>query len=50
MEDILGTQHGFTDKEIRDALWEYYFDVDQTVSWLLGWEVCYQSEEFLALT
>ncbi len=25
---------GFSDQEIRDSLWHYYYDVDKTVSWL----------------
>jgi len=25
-----------SDKSIKDALWEYYFDVEQTIQWALG--------------
>lgn len=25
-----------TDQEIRDALWNYFFDVDKSTSWLLS--------------
>jgi hypothetical protein len=31
----LGDIPGITDREIRESLWEYYFDVEQTVPWLL---------------
>ena len=33
---LLGDNHGIQESEIRDTLWYYYFDVEQTVSWLLG--------------
>jgi hypothetical protein len=33
---LLGDEHEIKDAEIRDTLWYYYFDVQQTVSWLLG--------------
>ena len=35
---ILGDQEqsGFTDQAIKDALWEFFFDVDKSVIWLSG--------------
>jgi elongation factor 1 alpha-like protein len=27
---------GISDKEIDDASWEYYFDLDQTMDYILG--------------
>ncbi|KIJ56595.1 hypothetical protein M422DRAFT_22749 [Sphaerobolus stellatus SS14] len=37
VRSIVGSESssGISDKEIRDATWEYYFDVDKTVDWLL---------------
>ena len=32
--EILG--NGFTDKEIEDSLWYYYYDVEKTVNYLLS--------------
>ena len=34
---------GITDKEIDDASWEYYFDLDQTMDHILGLHVAYES-------
>lgn len=34
---------GITDKEIDDASWEYYFDLDQTMDHILGLPVAYES-------
>jgi hypothetical protein len=36
VRDLLGGQHDIDDIEIEETLWYYYFDVAQTVSWLLG--------------
>ena len=36
VRDLLGDQHDIDDTEIKETLWYYYFDVAQTVSWLLG--------------
>lgn len=33
---VLGDEHEVQESEIRNTLWYYYFDVQQTVSWLLG--------------
>lgn len=33
---LLGDNHEIKESEIRQTLWYYYFDIDQTVSWLLG--------------
>jgi len=29
-------QSGITNKEIDDASWEYYFDLDQTMDYIIG--------------
>ena len=29
-------QSGFTDEYIKDTLYHYYYDVDQTINYLLG--------------
>jgi hypothetical protein len=34
---------GITDKEIDDASWEYYFDLDQTMDHILGLPVAHKS-------
>lgn len=38
VRNILGDQEqsGCTDQAVRDALWEFFFDVDKSVVWLLG--------------
>jgi len=38
VRNILGDQEhsGFSDQAIKDALWEFFFDVDKSVVWLLG--------------
>lgn len=36
VQGVLGPGTPITDREIRDALWDSYFDVDGTVSFLLG--------------
>lgn len=35
---VLGNEDvsGFSDNSIKDALWEYYFDVEKTVAWAFG--------------
>ena len=35
---IIGPEEscGISDVQIKDAAWEYYFDVEKTVEWLLG--------------
>ncbi|CDZ96597.1 ef tu gtp-binding domain protein [Phaffia rhodozyma] len=37
VRSTLGPQEtsGFSDKEIKDSLWYYYFDAEKTISWLL---------------
>lgn len=32
--ELLGSE--FTDKEIQESLWHYYYDVDKTVNYLLS--------------
>jgi elongation factor 1 alpha-like protein len=38
VRNVLGDQgrSGFPDQAIKDALWEFYFDVDKSVVYLLG--------------
>jgi elongation factor 1 alpha-like protein len=38
VREILGDENvsGISDDAIRDALWNLYFDVEQTVHWLIG--------------
>ena len=38
---IIGSEasSGISDVQIKDAAWEYYFDVEKTVEWLLGGNV-----------
>jgi hypothetical protein len=38
VRNVLGDQEhsGFPDQAIKDALWEFFFDVDKSVVWLLG--------------
>lgn len=38
VRNIMGDQEhsGFPDQAVKDALWEFFFDVDKSVVWLLG--------------
>lgn len=36
VRQLLGEQHDIPDKEVRETLWYYYFDLEKTVAWLLG--------------
>ena len=36
VRQILGDTPGINDSEIKETLWYYYFDVEQTISWLLS--------------
>jgi hypothetical protein len=38
VRDVVGPEQesGVSDAAIREALWEYYFDVDQTIEWVFG--------------
>lgn len=36
VQAVLGTDSGISDKSIRDALWDSYFDADGTIAYLLG--------------
>ena len=29
-------QSGLADNKIKDALWEFYFDIDKTIRWCMG--------------
>lgn len=33
---VIGQDVPLTDVEIKEALWYYYFDKDETVNWALG--------------
>ena len=33
---LIGNRHTIEDSEIRETLWYYYFDIQETISWLLG--------------
>ena len=39
---------GITDKEIDDASWEYYFDLDQTMDHILGLPVTYETTSWFS--
>jgi len=32
----LGSRPGLREAEIKETLWYYYFDVDETIAWLAG--------------
>jgi hypothetical protein len=38
VRDVVGPadESGIPDSAIKDALWEYYFDVAQTIDWVYG--------------
>ena len=38
VRNVLGDQEhsGCSDQAIKDALWEFFFDIDKSVVWLLG--------------
>jgi hypothetical protein len=38
VRSVLGDKNasGIDDKQIKDALWDSYFDTEGTISWLLG--------------
>ena len=36
VQAVLGTDSPISDKQIRDALWDSYFDVDGSIAHLLG--------------
>ena len=36
VRQLLGDHHSIPDKEIRETLWYYYFDLEKSVQWLLG--------------
>jgi elongation factor 1 alpha-like protein len=50
VQDLLGPQSETTDKEIRDALWNYYFDVEKASQFLLGKRISSNGCPDLALT
>lgn len=31
---------GISDNDIKDSLWELYFDIEQTIHWALGMFFC----------
>lgn len=36
VQQRLGTRPGLQEAEIKETLWYYYFDVNETVGWLAG--------------
>lgn len=36
VQAVLGSSTPISEKEIKDALWYYYFDEEKTTGWLLG--------------
>lgn len=36
VQAVLGTDSPISDRQIRDALWDSYFDVDGSIAHLLG--------------
>jgi elongation factor 1 alpha-like protein len=38
VQEVIGDERstGLTDQEIRDVLWDNFFDVERTIQWALG--------------
>lgn len=36
VRNIVGEDIGISDTEIKEALWYYYFDREETVNWVFG--------------
>ena len=36
VRSVLGREVLFTDREIQESLWHYYYDVEKTVAYLLS--------------
>lgn len=36
VQAVLGSQANIAEKDIREALWNFYFDADQSIEALLG--------------
>lgn len=38
VREVVGSeeQSGLADNKIKDALWEFYFDIDKTIRWCMG--------------
>lgn len=38
VKTVIGNEEtsGLSDGSLRDALWEYYFDVERTIQWAIG--------------
>ncbi len=36
VRNVLGDDVPFTDREIQDSLWHYYYDIAKTVNYLLS--------------
>lgn len=43
VRQVLGDTPGIKDAEIKETLWYYYFDVEQTISWLLSNSLIWRS-------
>ena len=40
VKEVLGSGLTCTDKDIQDALWNYYYDVGKTISYLTSQQPC----------
>jgi elongation factor 1 alpha-like protein len=36
VRSVIGPEIQISDKDIQDSLWNFYYDVDQTVAYILG--------------
>ena len=36
VREVIGENGDFTEKEIEDSLWHYYYDIEKTVNYLLS--------------
>jgi len=47
VQNIIGNDvPNVTEKEIREALWHYYYDVDKSVTWILSVSLHIHPKEF----
>lgn len=30
---------GLSDQTLKDCLWEFFFDVERTIQWAVGWSI-----------
>lgn len=45
VKSLLGNEYPATDKEIQDALWHYFYDIDKTVAYLKNLKKPAQTEK-----